>query len=286
MANKILLSSDTPCDIGPELMRRYAVSLFPLHIHIGDDCYTDGVDITLPDVYRIWREKGLMPRTAAINPEEYIAYFRPLVEQGYDILHISLGSALSCSHQNCVLAAESFPGRVYVIDSCSLSTGFGLLVCEAGERILRGMEIARVYDEVRALVPNTRASFILDTLEFLHAGGRCSGLAQLSATVLNLKPTILVRNELSGSMSVGKKYIGKLDKCLLKYVEDQLKGRTDICLDRVFITFSTMADETIEAVKRRVLELQPFAEVFTTRASCTIGAHCGPNTLGVLFLVK
>lgn len=283
---KILLSADTPCDIGPELQARYGVSLFPLHILLGEQSYTDGKDITPEFIYDVWHEKQILPQTAAINPEEYIRYFTPYLEDGYDILHISLGSGLSCSHQNCKIAAESLKGNIYIIDSCSLSAGFGLLVCEAGERIRAGMPAAQVYEEVSALVPKTSASFMVDTLEFLHAGGRCSGLAHLSAEMFKIKPTILVRNDLQGSMVVGKKYMGKFDRALLKYVEDTLKGRDDIVTDRCFVSFSTI-DPALEAqVIARVKELQPFAEVFATRASCTISAHCGPNTLGVLFLTK
>ena len=285
-ANRILLSADTPCDIGPALTARYNVSLFPLHIVIGEKSYTDGLDIHPQALYDLWYKEHILPHTAAINPEEYIRYFQPFIDDGYDILHISLGSGLSSSCHNCKIAAESFPGRVYVVDSCSLSTGFGHLVCEAGERIANGMSIERVYDETIALVPRTRASFVLDTLEFLHAGGRCSGLAQLSADVLGLKPTILVRNDLQGGMVVGKKYIGKLDKSLLKYVDDQLKDRDDIALDRVFITYSTIDPAIEKMIVERVRALQPFKEVYLTRASCTIGAHCGPNTLGVLYMVK
>ena len=285
-ANKILLSADTPCDIGPELTARYHVSLFPLHISIGERSCIDGVDISPAELYDIWRQQHILPRTAAINPEEYIAYFQPFIDDGYDVLHISLGSGLSSSCSNCRIAAQALGGRVYVIDSCSLSTGFGHLVCEAGERIAQGMPIETLFDEVLQIVPKTRASFVLDTLEFLHAGGRCSGLAQLSADVLSIKPTILVRNEQQGRMVVGKKYLGKLDRALLKYVDDQLKGRTDIVLDRVFITSSTIDPATEQMVVDRVLELQPFQEVHRTHASCTIGAHCGPNTLGVLFIVK
>lgn len=284
--NRILLSADTPCDIGPELTARYNVSLFPLHIVIGESSYTDNLDIHPQDLYELWYNEHILPHTAAINPAEYIRYFQPFIDDGCDILHISLGSGLSSSYHNSKIAAESFPGRVYVIDSCSLSTGFGHLVCEAGERIAKGMPISQVYEETLQLVPRTRASFVLDTLEFLHAGGRCSGLAQISADVLGLKPTILVRNDLQGSMVVGKKYIGKLDKSLLKYVDDQLKNRDDIVLDRVFITSSTIDPDVEKAIVARVLALQPFKEVYTTRASCTIGAHCGPNTLGVLFMVK
>ena len=283
---KILLSADTPCDIGSDLQQRYDVSLFPLHIVLGERSFTDGQDITPQDLFAAWREQKLLPRTAAINPAEYAAYFKPFVEDGYHVIHLSIGSGISSSHQNAAIAAGSFGGRVCVIDSKSLSTGFGLLVCEAGERIAQGMAFEQICRELVPLAEKTRASFVLDTLEFLNAGGRCSSLARLSADVLSLKPSILVRNDLCGSMVVGKKYIGRLDRSVLKYVEDQLKDRTDIVLDRVFITYSSLDAALLHQVEETVLRLQPFREVHITTASCTISAHCGPNCIGVLFLTK
>jgi len=286
---KILLSADTPCDIGSELKERYHVSLFPLHIILDGKQYTDGVDITAGEIYRAWWDHKLLPSTAAINPEEYVEYFTPFLEGGNDIIHISLGSGLSSCYQNAKIAAEMLAdkGRVFVIDSCSLSTGFGLLVCEAGERIRQSMPVEQIVKEVDALSPHTSASFVIDTLEFMRAGGRCSSITQIGAAVLNIKPTIIVKNDRQGSMIVGKKYIGKFEGALMKYVDDQLKGRTDIVLDRVFVTHSLMDDPKLtERVIARIRELQPFQEIHDTDASCTISSHCGPNTLGVLFMVK
>ncbi len=289
MDQKIILSADTPCDIGDTLKERYQVSLYPLHIILDEKQYTDGVDITSAQLYEAWWKHKLLPRTAAINPEEYQSYFTSFLEQGYEVIHVSLGSGLSSSNPNAQLAADALKskGNVYVIDSCSLSTGFGLLVCEAGERIKAGMPAKQIVEEVTALSQDTRASFILDTLEFMRAGGRCSSITQIGAALMNLKPTIIVRNDRQGSMVVGKKYMGKLAPSLMKYVDDQLKDRTDLVLDRVFVTHSGMDDPAIiEKVVARIKELQPFREVFVTQASCTVSCHCGPNTLGVLFLTK
>ncbi|NLI53145.1 MAG: DegV family protein [Clostridiales bacterium] len=286
---KILLSADTPCDIGDELKARYHVSLYPLHIILDGKQYTDGVDITSAELYEAWWKHKLLPSTAAINPEEYESYFCPFLKEGFEIIHISLGSGLSSSCQNAQIAAETLKtaGNVYVIDSCSLSTGFGLLVCEAGERIKAGMPAKKIVEEVTALSFDTRASFILDTLEFMRAGGRCNSITQIGAALMNLKPTILVKNDRQGSMVVGKKYMGKLAPSLMKYVDDQLKDRTDLVLERVFVTHSGMDDPSIiDRVVARIRELQPFREIFVTQASCTISAHSGPNTLGVLFLTK
>jgi len=286
---KIILSADTPCDIGVELKARYQVSLHPLHIILDDRQYTDGMDITSAQLYEAWWKHKLLPRTAAINPEEYMQYFSAYLDQGCEVIHVSLGSGLSCSHANAKIAADMLQskGNVYVVDSCSLSTGFGLLVCEAGERIKAGLPAKQIVEEITALSQDTRASFVLDTLEFMRAGGRCSSITQIGAAMLNLKPTIMVKNDRQGSMIVGKKYMGKLAPSLMKYVDDQLKDRTDLVLDRVFVTHSGMDDPAIiEKVVARIKELQPFREIFVTQASCTVSCHCGPNTLGVLFLTK
>ena len=285
MCAKLLLSADTPCDIGPVLQDRYNVHLFPLHIQLDGKTYTDGLDITSQELYEAWWNRRLLPKTAAINPEEYIQHFRPFVEEGYEIIHLCIGSGLSCCYQNAVLAAREL-GHVHVIDSKNLSTGVGLLVCEAGERIAAGKDAETIVAEVEALVDKVSASFVLDTLEFMHASGRCSNFMQLGATLMKIKPSIEVLSSEGGGMTVGRKYIGRLDRALHKYVEDQLKDRNDIVLDRVFITHTCPDDALPEQMAALVRSLQPFREVFITRASCTIGSHCGPNTLGVLFLQK
>ncbi len=286
---KILLSADTPCDIGDELKARYKVSLYPLHIILDGKQYTDSLDIQPYDLYEAWWKHKLLPTTAAINPEEYVRYFEPFLDQGYEIIHVSLGSGLSSSYANAQIAADTLQdkGNVYAIDSCSLSTGFAMLLCEAGERIKTGMPVKQIVDEITALTADTRASFILDTLEFMRAGGRCSSITQIGAALMNLKPTIMVKNDRQGSMVVGKKYMGKLAPSLMKYVDDLLMDRKDLVLDRAFVSHSGMDDPSIvERVVQRVRELQPFKEVFVTQASCTISAHSGPNALGVMFMVK
>ena len=191
---------------------------------------------------------------------------------------------LWATYNNCRLAAEEVPG-VYVVDSCNLSTGSGLLVIEAAERIAAGMPAAQIAEEVQALASHAHASFVIDTLEFLYKGGRCSALQMLGANVLQLKPCIEVKNA-DGTMNVGKKYRGSLDKALVQYVHDRLDGVENIKEDRVFITHSGISQERIDLVKREVEKTGLFREIFVTRAGCTISSHCGPNTLGVLFMTK
>ncbi len=284
MAKKVILCADSTCDIGPELKAKYDVHCYPLHVLLDGNNYSDGVDLTPDDIYKVYEEKQLLPKTAAVNMTEYIDFFKPFLDDGCEVVHISLGSGFSTSYNNCRLAAEEL-GGVYVVDSRNLSTGSGLLVLEAAERIAAGMEAKQVAEEVQALVEKVRASFVLDTLEFLHKGGRCSALAMFGANLLQLKPGIEV-DPTQSSMGVGKKYRGSLDKALQQYVQDKLEGRTDIRQSRIFITHSGISEERIAMVRSFVEQYMDFEEIHITRAGCTISAHCGPNTLGILFMEK
>ena len=284
MAKQVILCADSTCDLSAELKEKYGVHTYPLHVLVGEKSCSDGVDITPDDIYAAYREQGILPKTAAVNTAEYLDFCAPFIEDGCDVVYISLGSALSTSYNNCRLAALETDG-LYVVDSCNLSTGSGLLVLEAAERIAAGMPAKQVAEEVQALTGKVQASFVLDTLEFLHKGGRCSALAMFGANLLQLKPGIEVNNE-NGSMGVGKKYRGSLDKALQQYVQDELDGRTDIDTKRLFITHSGISQERIDMVKAEVAKYQKFEEILVTRAGCTISSHCGPNTLGILFMTK
>ena len=284
MEHKIILSADSTCDLGDELRQRYHVRYYPFHVILDGKAYSDGVDLVPDQIYQVYEEKHILPKTAAINAAEYVEYFKKWTDQGYEVIHVTLGSGLSATYQNCCLAAKELPG-VYPIDSRNLSTGSGLVVLEAADRIAKGMPAAQIAKEVQELTSRCHASFVIDTLEFLYKGGRCSALAMLGANMLKLKPCIEVNNA-DGSMNVGKKYSGSLDKALEQYVHDKLDGRTDLDNRRIFITHSGISDERVELVRRMVKKLADFQEIYITRAGCTISTHCGPNTLGILFMTR
>lgn len=293
MSRPIVLCADSTCDLGPELCARHHVNLVPFNVLLDGEQYLDGISIDPDRIYEIYREKKVLPSTAAINVATYVDVFRPFVEQGSDIVHVSLGHGLSSSFNNCRLAAEELAeefggeehGRVYVVDSCNLSTGSGLVVLEAAKRIEQGKDAAQVAEEAQALTSRCHASFVLDTLEFLHKGGRCSTLAMLGANMLQLKPCIEVNNA-DGTMGVGKKYRGTTPKAREQYVRDKLTGRDDIDYEKIFITHSGTSDEKIAQVRQVVEECGQFEHIYVTRAGCTISCHCGAETLGVLFMTK
>lgn len=284
MSKPIILSAESTCDLSAELIAQYKVNVYPFHVILGDDTFNDGVDLTPDDIYRVYREKGILPHTAAINIEEYTEWFSRWTAQGLEVIHISLGHGISSSYNNARLAAEEMEG-VYVIDSGNLSTGIGLLVLEAADRIAAGLPAAQIVAELEELKGRVSSSFVIDTLEFLHKGGRCSSLAMMGANLLKLRPCIMVDNE-SSAMTVGKKYRGTPEKALEQYVTDQLQGRTDLDTKRLFITHSGISEERIALVRSLVEKYAAFDNVYVTRAGCTVSAHCGPGTLGLLFITK
>ena len=280
----IILSADSTCDLGDELQQRYHVNYYPFHVILEDKLYGDGIDLQPDDIYAAYRERGVLPKTAAISIGEYMDYFRQWTDQGFEVIHVCIGSGISATYNNCRLAAQELPG-VYAIDSQNLSSGMGLVIIEAAKRIEAGMPAKQIVEEVEALRTHCHDSYVIDTLEFLYKGGRCSALAMFGANLLKLKPGIEVDNH-SGAMSVGKKYRGSLDKALQDYVRDKLEGRTDLITDRIFITHSGISQERIDMVRDLIGQYQQFDEIDVTRASCTISSHCGPNTLGILFRTK
>lgn len=286
MENKVLLFGDSSIDLTPELKERYNIHTVPIHVVLGDKTYEDGVDITSREIFENYYKTKELPKTAAINVNDIVTALKPYVDEGYEIVYISLGSGLSSSFRNSCLAAEELGGKVYPVDSCSLSTGAGLLAIEAAERIAKGMPAKQVAEEVQALSGNNHASFVLDTLEFLKAGGRCSALAAFGANLLGLKPSIKVFNDQQGAMGVGKKYRGKYEKILFDYIDDTLAAFDNIKTDRAFVTYSSMENGLEQKVLEYVKAKGIFKEVFLTTASGTISSHCGPNTLGVLFMTE
>lgn len=286
MSNKVVITSDITCDLNWDLEQRYGVTCMPLHIVIGGKSYEDWVNITPEELYEIFYKTKELPHTTAGSVGEYVDFFKQFIDKDCDVVHLSLGSKLSVTHQSSVLAANEFPGRVYSIDTNNLSTGSGLLVIKACELRDQGLSAKEIYDKVSAMTGKSHASFVLDRLDFMHAGGRCSAVAVLGANLLSLKPSIEVHNDDGGSMGVGKKYRGKYDKVLLQYMEDTINKYDNIDTDRVFVTHAGANKEYVDAVVEAVKAKKIFKEVHITRASCTISSHCGPNTLGVLFMTK
>ncbi|MBQ8741545.1 MAG: DegV family protein [Clostridia bacterium] len=279
---KIIISSDSTCDLSPELKERYDIRIIPLGVTLGDKVYRDGIDINPDEIYAHHAKTGELPKTTAANVGECIDYFTDLTKDGDAVIHFTISSTMSSTYSNACLAAEEFE-NIYVIDSKNLSTGGGLQVIAAAEMAKSGMEAKDIVAELEKITPCVDASFVIDSLEYLHKGGRCSALAMLGANLLKLKPCIEVKN---GSMGVGKKYRGVYGRVLTEYVNERLQNPDDIDTSRVFVTHAGCDPEIVESVLNQVKSTGLFKEVFLTRAGCTVSSHCGANTLGVLFIRK
>lgn len=282
MNKQIIISSDSTCDLSKELVDRYQIRIQPMGISLGDQIYRDGVDITPDMIYAHHEKTGQLPKTSAINVVEALEYFEELTKDGSAVIHFTISSSMSSTYNNACVAAQEFE-NVYVVDAKNLSTGSGLLVLAAAEMAQEGLEAQQIVEKLNDLADRVDASFVVDNLEYLVKGGRCSALAAFGANLLQLKPCISVKN---GAMGVGKKYRGKFEKVLLTYVADRLADAEDICLNRVFVTHAGCDPKVVESVAEAVKNTLPFREILVTRAGCTVSSHCGANTLGVLFIRK
>ncbi|MBQ2667385.1 MAG: DegV family protein [Clostridia bacterium] len=278
---KIRITSDSTCDLSAELIAKYNIGILPLYIEKEGEFYRDGLEIVPQDIYDYVGGGHGVCHTAAANVEDYTKFFSENLKEYDAVIHFNISAEMSSCHQNARVAATDFE-NVYVIDSRNLSTGSGLLVLEAAERAADGVAPAEIAKEMEELTGKAEASFVIDTLFYLQKGGRCSALVALGANLLKLKPCIEVKN---GAMGVGKKYRGKVDLCFEQYARERLEGRDDLRKHRVFVTHSGCKPETVARVKE-IVAGYGFEEVLETRAGCTISNHCGPNTLGVLFLRK
>ena len=278
---KIKILSDSTCDLSPALLAENEISLIPLTVVKGGEQFKDGVTITAADIFAHVAAGGDLCSTAANSIGEYADEFEKYTDYEGVIL-ITIGSGFSSCYQNACLAAEDYP-NVRVIDSQNLSTGQGLVVLKACELAKTATDLDALADELRAFTEKVEASFLVDKLDYLAKGGRCSAVAALGANLLNLKPCIEVKN---GKMGVVKKYRGKYEKCLASYVKERLADREDIDRDILFVTQTEVSDTCYEAVMAAVAENGNFAHTYETVAGCTVSCHCGPGTLGVLFVRK
>jgi len=279
---KIKITCDSTCDLNPELYNRYGICVIPLSVAMGDKLCRDGVDVTPEDLFCYVEENGKLPTTSAISVGEYEDFFRAFVEEGYEVVHINLSSELSSSHQNARLAAQEV-GKVYVVDSRSLSTGSGHLVILAAELASAGYDGAYIAKSLDDMKGHLDVSFVLQTLDYLHKGGRCSGMARFGANMLKLRPEIVMEN---GTLHVGKMYRGSMEKTILDYIRGRLENEKEVNYDRIFVTHSGVPAEIVEKAAALVKELRPFEEVIVTVAGSTISCHCGPACIGVLFFRK
>lgn len=279
---KIKILSDSTCDLSKELLEANDITLVPLTVIKDNEQFKDGVTITPDAIFEHVANGGSLCTTTANNMDEYAEWFAKYANDYDGVIHINIGSGFSSCYQNACLAAEDFP-NVRVIDSMNLSTGQGLVVLEACRLAKDAADLDTLADAIRAFTERVEASFLLDRLDYMVKGGRCSSIAAFGANLLNLKPCIEVKG---GKMGVVKKYRGNYAKCLAGYVKDRLAERDDLDSNILFVTRTVVSDDCYKSVMDAVEQYGNFDHVYETIAGCTISCHCGPGTLGVLFVRK
>ena len=279
----VKIISDSTCDLSEELLEKYEVDIIPLHIVLGEEEYLDGKSITPDEIYQWSDANKATPKTSAASIDMTMEAFRPYVKQGMEIVCFSISSDMSTTVNVMRMAAEELGAedKIKIIDSANLSTGIGLLVIEAAIMAKEGKNAAEIADKMEEMKPRVRASFVVDTLTYLYRGGRCGGLAAMAGGMLKLHPKIVVE---AGKMKPTAKYRGKMSSVVLIYVKAMEENLKKAKKERVFITHSGSDEETIQAVSDYLKGLNRFDEILITRAGCVISSHCGPGTLGVLFI--
>lgn len=281
----IAITTDSTCDLPQRFIDENDITVVPLTVLLGDTVYRDGVDIKPDDIYSFVEKTGKLPKTSAVTPAEYFEVFKQLTDEGKKVVHIGFSSGLSSSFQNACVAASEFD-NVFCVDSKTLCTAQGLLVLKACDYRAKGMDAKKIADRVTKLVPKVSATFVLDGLEYLHKGGRCSSVAKFGANVLGIKPSIAVDNQ-TGKLEVSKKYRGKTEIVYKQYIADRMNEIKRIQPDRVVIAESGGVSSQIIAFAKGVIEgKDKFNQVIVADAGCTISSHCGPKTFAIFYIKK
>lgn len=279
---RIKVISDSTCDLSPELVQKHDIEIFPLSVVKDGQEFSDGITITPAEIFAHVAAGGSLCSTAARGVLEYQQVFEKFANDYDGVIHVNISSEMSSSYQNACLAAMEF-SNVRVVDSKNLSTAQGLVVLQACKLAETVTDLDELKDQLDEFVTRVEASFVLDRLDYMVKGGRCSTVAALGANLLSLKPCIEVKN---GKMGVVKKYRGHIEKCMATYVKDRLDGRTDLDDGTIFITHTDVTPESLDAVRAGVNQYGHFCNIYETSAGCTVSCHCGPGTMGILFVRK
>lgn len=279
---KIKVLSDSTCDLPQYILDQNDITLVPLTVIKADEEFKDGIDIFPDDIFRHVANGGNLCSTSAVSVGEYEELFEKYSAEYDGIILINIGSGFSSCHQNALVAAEDYP-KVRCIDSMNLTVGQGFLVMRACQMAQDGATLDEIAQELTAMVPKIETSFLLDRLDYMVKGGRCSTATALGANLLNLKPCLEIKD---GKLIVVKKYRGNYAKCLSNYVMDRIANRDDVQYETMFLVHTPVNDTCMSAVKETIGKVSKFSTQIEAVAGCTISCHCGPGTLGVIFLRK
>ncbi|PAD74963.1 MULTISPECIES: DegV family protein [Paenibacillus] len=283
MSGKIKIFADSTCDLPSSWIKEYNIGIVPLYVVFGDESLRDGVDITPEQLYARVDQEGKLPKTAAPSPSDFISAFTPFIEQGDDILFIGISTELSSTCQNALIAASELPeGRVTVFDSRNLSCGIGLLVMKAVRAAENGAAMPEIVELLSKTVGEVDCEFVIDTLEYLYKGGRCSGMQNIIGSLLKIRPVIKV---IDGSMTPAYKVRGKKEKALEQMLSNALSQIDQMDKDLIIVVH-TMAEEEALFLQKELQAKSGAREVQISTAGCVICSHCGPQTVGIMYTKK
>ncbi|WIF89081.1 DegV family protein [Acholeplasma laidlawii] len=281
--NKVLITTDSTADLSPEILETRNIKMVPLYVRFNDESYKDSIDITTLELYKKVEDYGFLPKTQAASPGDFEMFFKKYLDEGYKIVHISIGSKISATYKSALLAIDLLETKdVYVIDSANLSSGIALLVLKASDLKDQGLSAEEINEKILKLVPKVSSQFAIKTLDYLHKGGRASGLSAFVGSVLRIKPIIQVND---GKLDVYKKSVGKMSKALDVMIDDLVNLNGEIDDNYVFITHS-LAPDSFEYIKNRLEKEVKVKHILEGHAGCVISSHCGEGTIGILYIKR
>lgn len=279
--NKVIITTDSTADLSQDILNNRGIQTIPLYVRFGDETYKDGVEIQTELLYEKVSELGYLPKTQAASPGDFEVFFKKYLDLGYDIVHISIGSKISATYQSAVIAKDLLEAEnIYIVDSKNLSSGIGLLVLKASDLKEQGLSASEIYNSINKLVPQVSSQFAIKTLDYLHKGGRASGLTAFVGSVLQIKPIIKV---IDGKLEVYKKSVGKMKRALDLMIDDLVKVKEKIDKHYVFITHS-IADDSFNYIKEQLTDKIEVKQIIEGHAGCVISSHCGKGTIGILYI--
>lgn len=283
--SKIKLISDSTCDMPKELLEQYGVSIIPLSIVLGEKPYKDGIEVVPEDIFKWVDENGITPKTSAPSIIDAVDVLKPYFDEGYDVIYMGISSKMSTTLNVIRLAAAELDAedRLFAIDAKNLSTGLSILLCKAAKMIEKGMETADIVKVLEEYVPKVRSSFVINSVLYLHKGGRCSAATALFASALNIKPMIVVTD---GAMDSDKKYRGKMNSVVDKYIADIIPKLEEADDEFVFITYSDIEADKLEEVKAKIEGMNKFKNIYMAQAGGVISSHCGPGAFAIMYMDK
>lgn len=282
MSKKVKIVADSTCDLNSDLLERYGIETIALPVNLGDKACLDGIDVHTPDLFAYYNETGKLPTTSAPTPAYYEDFYQKWTGEGFEVVHLSISGEMTVTPNIARMAAENFPD-VYPVDSRNVSSGMGMLAVYAAELRDQGLSAAEIADKVREQSKKVRTAFVISTLLYMYKGGRCTGVQMLGANLLNLKPCIEVQD---GKMGVTKKYRGNLESVVCQMITDKLTNGEKLNPSRIMIAHYDAGEKVLAAAQKKIRELAPFQEIDINDTGCSVSVHCGPGTLGIIYMVQ